>query len=72
VPAGAALAARAFEEAGRLGQPHVPLTRGRDLTESLLALAVETGLPAARAVTASSLPTGLAVLGRFELTRGSR
>ena len=67
-----ALAARAFEEAARQGQPQVPMIRERDLTESLLALAVETGLPAARALTASSLPMALAVLGRFELTRGGR
>lgn len=66
------LAARAFEEAARQGQPQVPLIRERDLTESLLALAVETGLPAARALTVASLPTALAVLGRFELTRGGR
>ena len=47
----AALAARAFEEAARLGQPQLPLIREREVTESLLGLAVQTGLPAARELT---------------------
>jgi len=67
-----ALAARAFDEAARLGQPNLPLIRERDLTESMLALACETGSPAALALQAESLPVALAVLGRFELTRGGR
>ena len=70
--AAGALAARAFEEAARLGQPQLPLIRERELTEALLALAVATGLPAAASLEASSLPMSLALLGRFELTRGGR
>ena len=66
------LAARAFEQAAELGQPQAPLLRERDLTESLLALAVQTGMPAARALETTSLPTAIAVLGRFELTIGGR
>ncbi len=66
------LAARAFEQAARMGQPNLPLIRERELTEALLALAVETGLPAALTLEVSSLPTALSVLGRFELTRGGR
>ncbi len=71
-PGCGALAARAFEQAAALGQPHLPLLRERELTESLLALAVETGLPAARALEHAALPIALAVLGRFELARGGR
>ncbi len=66
------LAARAFEEAARLGQPQLPLIREREITQSLLALAVQTGQPAARALEVTSLPVALAVLGRFELTRAGR
>ena len=57
-PAGA-LAARAFEEAARLGQPQLPLIRERAITEQLLGLAVETGQPAAAALRASALPVGV-------------
>lgn len=71
-PRAAGLAARAFEEAARLGQPSLPLIRERAVTESLLALALETGSPAARELDASALPMALSVLGRFELTRGGR
>jgi DNA-binding SARP family transcriptional activator len=67
-----ALAARAFEEAARLGQPQAPLLRERDVTEALLPLAVETGLPAALALDSSSLPVAVSVLGRFEVTDGGR
>jgi DNA-binding SARP family transcriptional activator len=67
-----ALAARAFEQAARLGQPHLPLIRERSITEELLSLAVETGQPAALALEAAWLPVALSVLGRFELTRGGR
>ena len=42
------------------------------MTEALLALAVDTGSPAARALEGSSLPVALALLGRFELTEGGR
>jgi DNA-binding SARP family transcriptional activator/ATP/maltotriose-dependent transcriptional regulator MalT len=66
------LAARAFEEAARLGQPQLPLIRERELTEAMLALAAETGMPAACALQTVSLPATLAVLGRFELTSGGR
>ncbi len=66
------LAAHAFDEAARLGQPNVPLIKERELTQALLALAVETGSPAAAALEASSLPLAVAVLGRFELTYGGR
>jgi DNA-binding SARP family transcriptional activator/ATP/maltotriose-dependent transcriptional regulator MalT len=67
-----ALAARAFEEAARLGMPQVPIIRERRITEELLGLAVETGEPAAVALETSALPVLVAVLGRFELTRGGR
>ena len=67
-----ALAARAFEDAARLGQPQLPLIRERAITEELLSLAVETGQPAALALEASTLPRSLAVLGRFELTEAGR
>lgn len=67
-----ALAARAFEEAARLGLAHLPLTKEGAITEELLGLAVETGLPAALALEAAALPVSLAVLGRFALTRGGR
>ena len=68
----AVLAAQAFEEAARLGQPLLPLVRERSLTEQLLALAANTEQPAALALRASALPMSLAVLGRFELTVGGR
>ncbi len=67
-----ALAAQAFEEAATLGQPQVPMLRERELTEALLGLAADTGLPAARALETASLPIAVSVLGRFELTRGGR
>jgi DNA-binding SARP family transcriptional activator len=67
-----ALAARAFEEAARIGLAQLPLTKEREVTEALLALAVETGLPAAVALDRSSLPAALCVLGRFSLTRAGR
>jgi LuxR family transcriptional regulator, maltose regulon positive regulatory protein len=71
-PAAGPLAAKAFEEAARLGQPQLPLIREREITESLLALAVETGSAAAAALESASLPMALALLGRFALTRGGR
>lgn len=67
-----ALAARAFEEAARLGLAHLPLTKEGAITEELLSLAVETGQPAALALEAAALPFSLSVLGRFALTRGGR
>ena len=67
-----ALAARAFEEAARLGQPQLPLIREGPITEELLGLAAETGLPAALALEATALPVSLSVLGRFAVTRGGR
>jgi DNA-binding SARP family transcriptional activator len=66
------LAARAFEEAARLGQPQLPLIRERELTEAVLALALETGSPAAEALDVSSLPVSVSVLGPFEITSGGR
>jgi LuxR family transcriptional regulator, maltose regulon positive regulatory protein len=66
------LAARAFEETARLGQPQLPLIREREVTESLLALAAETGSAAAAALESASLPMALALLGRFALTWGGR
>jgi DNA-binding SARP family transcriptional activator len=42
------------------------------VTEALLPLAVETGLPAALALESSSLPVAVSVLGRFEVTDGGR
>jgi DNA-binding SARP family transcriptional activator len=67
-----ALAARAFEEAARIGLDQLPLTKEREVTEALLGLAVETGQPAALALEHASLPTALGVLGRFTLTRAGR
>ena len=68
----AGVAAHAFEEAARLGQPLLPLVRERNITEQLLGLAANTEQPAALALRASALPMSLAVLGRFELTVGGR
>jgi DNA-binding SARP family transcriptional activator len=67
-----ALAARAFEEAAALGQAQLPLVRERELSESLIALAARTGLPAAVALEETTLPLTLTTLGRFELARGGR
>jgi ATP/maltotriose-dependent transcriptional regulator MalT len=67
-----ALAARAFEEAARLGLPQLPLTREGAITEELLGLAVETGQPAALALDVAVLPVSVSVLGRFAITRGGR
>ncbi len=67
-----ALAARAFEEAARLGLAHLPYTKEGMVTGELLGLAVETGQPAALALEAAALPVYLCVLGRFALTRGGR
>ncbi|HTW97820.1 MAG TPA: hypothetical protein VMD59_03530, partial [Acidimicrobiales bacterium] len=66
------LAAQAFDEAARLGQPQVPIIRERTLTEQLLGLAVDTGEPAALALRSSTLPVALTVLGRFELSVAGR
>jgi DNA-binding SARP family transcriptional activator len=66
------MAAQAFEEAARLGHPDAPLLREREVATSLLALAATTGSPAATSLDATSLPIGLFLLGRFELTRGGR
>lgn len=71
-PAAGPLAAKAFAEAARLGQPQLPLIREREITESLLALAVETGSAAAAALESTSLPMALVLLGRFALTRSGR
>ena len=67
-----ALAARAFEEASRLGLGHLPLTKERAVTEQLLGLAIETGQPAALALEVTVLPTAIRVLGTFSLTSGGR
>jgi DNA-binding SARP family transcriptional activator len=71
-PAAGPLAAKAFAEAARLGQAKLPLIREREITESLLALAVETGSAAAAALESAAPPMALALLGRFALTRGGR
>ncbi len=70
--AAGALAARAFEEAARIGLDQLPMTKEREVTEALLGLAVETGQPAALALERVSLPATLSVLGRFQLTRAGR
>jgi DNA-binding SARP family transcriptional activator len=64
------LAARAFEEAARLGLAHLPFAKEGMVTGELLGLAVKTGQPAALALEAAALPVSLCVLGRFSLTRG--
>jgi DNA-binding SARP family transcriptional activator/ATP/maltotriose-dependent transcriptional regulator MalT len=66
------LAARAFDEAARIGMPDAPLVKERELATSLLALAVATGSAAAAAFEGRALPMSLALLGRFELTRGGQ
>lgn len=71
-PGAGAMAALAFEGAAGLGQPQLPMIWERTLTESLLALAIETGSAAAAALESASLPLAVAVLGRFELTHGGR
>ena len=71
-PGVGALAARAFEEAARIGLDQLPITKEREVTEALLGLAVETGRPAALALEQASLPANLSVLGRFQLTRAGR
>ncbi|MDQ1364252.1 MAG: hypothetical protein QOE57_294 [Acidimicrobiaceae bacterium] len=71
-PRAGGLAAQAFEEAARLGHPNLPLIREREVAERLAALAAETGQPAALALDSASLPVGIALLGRFEVTRGGR
>ena len=71
-PGAGALAARAFEEAARIGLDQLPITKEREVTEALLGLAVETGRPAALALEQASLPANLSVLGRFQLTRAGR
>lgn len=67
-----AFAARAFEEAARLGLGHLPLVKERSVTESLLGLAIETGLPAALALDGASVPTSIRLLGGFAVARGGR
>ena len=71
-PGAGALAAKAFDETARMGQPQLPLIKEREISEALLGLAVETGLPSAAALEAKALPVVLRVLGRFELTSGGR
>ena len=71
-PSAGVLAAQAMEETARLGQPQLPLIREREVTEALLALALETGSPAAAALEATPLAIRVNVLGRFEISRGGR
>jgi DNA-binding SARP family transcriptional activator len=66
------LAAQAFDEAARLGQPQLPLIRERELTEELLGLTLELGSTAARELQTTSSPLALSLLGRFELTVAGR
>ncbi len=67
-----ALAANAFEEAARIGQPTAPLIRERAITEALLGLLDRAGRASALTPEASSLPMSLAMLGRFELCVAGR
>lgn len=67
-----ALAARAFEQAARLGQPEAPLVRERDVSEQLLDLAARTEHPAALALHTGTRPTSISVLGRFALSVDGR
>lgn len=66
------LAAKAFEEAARLGQPNAPLIRERRVTEHLVGLASRSGPASNVAPEVDSLPMSLALLGRFELTVAGR
>ncbi len=70
--AAGALAAHSFEEVARLGEPQLPMICERSVSEQLMALAVATGLPAALALQAATLPLSLCVLGRFSLTEAGR
>ena len=67
-----ALAARAFEQAARLGQPQWPLIMERAVTESLLALAAQTGSPAALAVPSPPSARETTFHRRLPTTSGSR
>lgn len=67
-----AMAARAFEEAARMGQPQVPMIRERAVTEQLLGLAAQTGEPAAAALQVGALPLSLSLFGRFALAEAGR
>ncbi|HTW09314.1 MAG TPA: hypothetical protein VME46_17540, partial [Acidimicrobiales bacterium] len=66
------LAARALDEAARIGQPELPWVREQALAEQLLDVAIRTGAPAAMAARTTSRHTLLTVLGRFELTVDGR
>lgn len=67
-----ALAEKAFEQAARIGQPNAPLIRERLITDKLVGLADQAGSPSALTPEVESLPTSLALLGRFELTVAGR
>ncbi len=67
-----ARAAKAFEEAARIGQPNAPLIRERVITEVLLGLGAPVGRVSAPTLEAANLPMSLATLGRFELCVAGR
>ncbi|HET6873273.1 MAG TPA: BTAD domain-containing putative transcriptional regulator [Acidimicrobiales bacterium] len=71
-PSAGALAASAFQETARLGEPQLPLIREAELTAALLDLAVESGSAAAAALQVSSHPVALTLFGTFNITRGGR
>ncbi len=68
----AALAASAFEEAARIGQPHAPLIRERSITDTLLRAAVRDRQAAPLALEVAPPPMSLATLGLFELSVAGR
>jgi DNA-binding SARP family transcriptional activator len=67
----AGLAAHAFEAAAGLGTPSLPMTRERDMSSRLLALAVEAGSRAAAQLDTGDRTATVSVLGRFEVTAGT-
>jgi ATP/maltotriose-dependent transcriptional regulator MalT len=67
-----ALAAAAFQETARLGEPQLPLIREPEVTASLLDLAVESGSIAATALQVTRHPVVLTLFGAFEICRGGR
>jgi ATP/maltotriose-dependent transcriptional regulator MalT/DNA-binding SARP family transcriptional activator len=71
-PEAAGLVVEAFEQAARLGYPHLPLLRERALTERLLAMAGDHSGLATVSFDPAALPVVVSMLGGFRVTRGGR
>lgn len=69
-PGAGALAAAAFDECARLGEPALPLLRERRIARELIALAADHGSTAAGSLAEERLPPAVRLLGGFEVTRG--